>query len=113
MKKILIAILFSFGISFSCSAQISSSRVGDMVRIDNNTLMKQTEVTLQEWIGFMVNNDLDGSLFPNTACMTRSEKLLFDDLKKGGDPEYIKITENHGMTREVVGDKSVEVTKNF
>ncbi len=81
-------------ISFTCLAQKNDTWIYGTVQIDRNTSMKNTEVTLQEWIVFIINNNFDSSLFPENNCLSASSGLLFSDFKKGHHFEYLQIINN-------------------
>jgi formylglycine-generating enzyme required for sulfatase activity len=116
MSKTLFIILFFCCTVVDCLAQKNLPNIAGTVQIDSGTVMKQTEVTLQEWMGFIVNNNFDESLFPDKSAITPTTQLLFDDLRKQMGAEYIKIV-NHvnprSMMRQNYGEKGVEVGRNF
>ena len=63
-------------------------------------------------MGFIVNNNFDASLFPDSTCMTKSEQLVFNDLRRGKDFEYLKVTNNESNRREF-GLREVEAVNKF
>lgn len=76
---------------YSTQAQKNKTTIDGTVAIDSVTSMDKTETTIREWILFIVDNDFDSSLFPDADCIPPLVKLLFSDLKKKSDFEYIKI----------------------
>ena len=63
-------------------------------KIDNETFMAVTEVTLKDWMGFVANSNFDESLFPDSKCISHTTELLFNDLRKQHDFEYLKMSDN-------------------
>jgi hypothetical protein len=62
------------------------------VQVGVNLAMKVAEVNIQEWIIFIVDNHYDSTLFPNNTLLSKPAQLLFLDLKKEKDFEYLKIS---------------------
>jgi hypothetical protein len=80
--------------------------------IGKDILMKNTEVTIQEWMVFIVNNDFDSTLFPAMELLSGPVNVLYFDLKKGKDFKYLKIT-NHKKYGELGKLSVVEQNKQF
>lgn len=90
-------LLFLFLIVLSaavCSAQQKMPVVYGTTKINKDTFVAVTEVTLKDWMGFIANNDFDESLFPDTTGISHTAALAFNDLKKQHDFEYLKLSDN-------------------
>ncbi len=63
------------------------------VSIGHNICMRQTEVTLQEWLDFIANNGFDPSLYPGYNILSDPwTRLIFEDLKNKKKFKYLKAT---------------------
>jgi formylglycine-generating enzyme required for sulfatase activity len=111
MKKNLFLLLFFGGILPSLFGQKNPTRILGTVSIDATSSMDATEVTIQEWIYFVINNDFNEELFPDPNSVSNSTKLLFDDLKKRGGFEFFKIVNNIGVQKENYGSVGFVTTK--
>lgn len=111
MRKVILLISFFTGtITYS---QSNPTKIYGTVAIDNNVSMKVTEVTIQEWMCFIVNNGFNTSLFPDSNKVSPSTRLLFNDLSRTKDFEYLKVIDHKGRMKENFGAKSVEATKSL
>jgi formylglycine-generating enzyme required for sulfatase activity len=110
-KAILILLLTSLTIS-NCFAQ-NHSKIYGTSQIDDITSMTQTEVTIEEWMGFIACNDFDTSLFPDEETMSPLVKILFQDLKRKSNFKYLELVENNNSVKKYFGDKSIKATHNF
>ncbi|HZY35865.1 MAG TPA: SUMF1/EgtB/PvdO family nonheme iron enzyme [Mucilaginibacter sp.] len=111
MNKILLLVICCLLIVKHGRAQQKPPNVYATVYIDNTTLMNQREVTVKEWMGFIVNNNFDASLFPDSTCITTSAKLIFNDLRREKDFDYLQITAE-GVWKES-GPKGVKPAGKF
>jgi formylglycine-generating enzyme required for sulfatase activity len=110
-KAILILLLTSLTIS-NCFAQ-NHSKIYGTSQIDDITSMTQTEVTIEEWMGFIACNDFDTSLFPDEETMSPLVKILFQDLKRKSNFRYLQLVENKGSFKKIFGEKSIRATDKF
>ena len=103
-------LLFFLCLSFVHSfAQKNATEIDETVLIKNNVSMKQTEVTVQQWMDFIVNNNYDNFLFPKPECLSNASLVLFEDLKKKKYFEYLKVLHYGGKSKELFGLKTVVV----
>jgi len=91
-------------------AQQRPPKVYGTVYIDSTTLMNEREVTIGEWMAFIVNNNFDNSLFPDTAVVSPITKAVFNDLRKQNNFQYLKIVKN---PLRYAGEKAAEPSKGF
>jgi len=110
MPKASLTLLLACALAANCFAQGKPLKIFGTVRIDSATLMEETEVSLKEWMGFIVNNNFDESLYPDSTCIASSTKLVFNDLRRKKDFQYLKVTKNW---LKYFGDKEVETAKDF
>ena len=75
-------------------------KIKDTVRITDSFTMKGTEVTLEEWIDFIVNHDFDSRLFPDSGKISMPAAAFLDDLKKGSNFQYFDIIKTHEYSGE-------------
>jgi len=71
--------------------------------------MSQVEVTLADWIVFIINNNFDASLFP-AIDMPNLTRLILNDLKKGNASNYFKIFENSKALKKIYGSKGFRIS---
>ncbi|MDR3695368.1 SUMF1/EgtB/PvdO family nonheme iron enzyme [Mucilaginibacter sp.] len=112
MNKVRLTFLFACLVFTNGFAQPKPPKIYGTVYIDNTTLMAETEVTIREWMGFIVNNNFDVSLFPDTACLTKSVRILFSDLHKRKDLDYLKVFNNQN-DRRIFGAQAVRPANQF
>jgi formylglycine-generating enzyme required for sulfatase activity len=113
MQKALLLLLVIIETTSNLFSQKNPTRIAGSVVIGNNISMKATEVTIQEWMSFIVNNNFDISLFPDSNKLSPVTKILFNDLRKTNDFEYLKIVNYKGWKKENHGSKGVYASKNF
>jgi len=94
MFKLLAGCFFYLVFSANPYSSISDlKRLPGTVSIGHNICMRQTEVTVHEWIDFIVNNDFDSSLYPANACLSNSwTRLIFEDLKNKGNFKHLIVS---------------------
>ena len=112
MKNLFLISFLSLAITYSFAQKHPTIIIGT-VPIDENVSMKQTEVTIEEWMDFIINNNFDSSLFPEPKGISPSVKILFEDLMKGKDFEYLQIVDSRNIFKQVYGNKRVEPSKKF
>jgi len=106
MKPLLtIIMLISVILGF---AQENITKVYGTVKIDDTSFIKATEVTIKDWMEFILDNNADTSLFPKV--LSQSLKILFDELKDRKHT-YLMITK-HKKPR-FSGYWDVRATKDF
>ena len=110
MNKALVVFFLTWAVATSGFGQKKLRAVHAMARIGEGTLMAVTEVTLKDWMGFIANNGFDESLFP--VSTSHSADLLFADLKKQHDFEYLEMRDNPRNRRDF-GDKEIVEGKDF
>lgn len=113
MQKVLLSLAFICWTLTNSFGQKNPTKIYGTVSIDNISSMDATEVTIKEWIFFIINNNFENDLFPNPSSVSNSTRQLFDDLKKQKDFEYIEITDNGSLLKENYGSKGFRVTKKF
>lgn len=110
-KTILFSIIFIY--SFALSAQKNPSKIWGTIAIDSVSSMYKTEVSVKDWINFLINNNYNLDYFPNPERISRLTRLLFDDLKKGKNFEYIIVGYSSGRAQRYSGEKSFIITEKF
>jgi hypothetical protein len=73
--------------------------------------MKAAEVNIKEWIIFILANHYDSTLFPNLNLLSEQAQLLFLDLKKEKDFDYLKISKK--LDQDLGKIETVEETSRF
>jgi hypothetical protein len=97
----------------NCYSQKNPTKLLGAVEIDNFSSIDQTEVTVQEYVYFIINNNFDLSLFPKSKSISPSARLFFDDLRKQKDFIFIEL-ETHDPIKQVnYGVKGFKVTKKY
>ncbi|MGN6437503.1 MAG: hypothetical protein ACTHMM_13265 [Agriterribacter sp.] len=109
MKEIFLILIF-YGVIACSFGQKNPTKVYGTVPIDNNSSIDATEVTIGEWIYFIINNGLSADLFPNPSSISKPTKLLFDDLRKQKNFEYVNITKNNRSIRKSYGTIGFKAT---
>lgn len=113
MQKIILTVAF---FCWTCSmlfGQKNPTKIYGTVPIDNVSSMDATEVTINEWIHFVINNNFKADLFPDSSVVSKSTSALFGDLKKGKDFEYVEVITNSSLLKENYGDKGFRLTRKF
>jgi formylglycine-generating enzyme required for sulfatase activity len=101
MKKIF-SMLLPFIVS-GVFAQKPPEKIYGTVIIEPGKAMKMTEVTLGEWIGFIINHDFDSSLFPINKNVPPETAVIFDDLRKKESFTFLNIVKNKGTVKKYNG----------
>ena len=95
------AILFPLFVLSAISFNDYSSnptRLGGTVAIGNNICMLATEVTLKDWLNFIVNNPSDPSLYPDSSIVSDAwTKLLLEDIRKMELKHLKKLSGHYGQ----------------
>jgi formylglycine-generating enzyme required for sulfatase activity len=112
MQKVLLLVFLCWTFTNSFG-QKNPTKIYGTVPINNFSSMDATEVTINEWISFIINNNFNTALFPDSLSISNSTRVLFNDLKKGKDFEYIEIIDNSKFLRENYGSRGFRVTKKF
>ncbi len=103
-------------INQKAAAQSSLPKIWGMVKIDDHTLMCTTEVTIGEWMNFIVNNDYDETLFPDSMCLSRNARLVFSELRSRSNFKHITLNRSAGAHEKLSGKNFVSAaggTKKF
>jgi hypothetical protein len=111
MKALLSLILMISLFSFVSYLEISEPKPIGMVSIGNGTYIKQTETTVEEWMGFIANNDFREELFPEASVLDSSYSELFRDFRARGNSSYLVLVENKGVNKQQFGELSVRPKK--
>jgi formylglycine-generating enzyme required for sulfatase activity len=112
MHKLLLATLFLLTLP-ELFGQKNPTEIYGTVPIDNTSSMDATEVTINEWIHFIINSNFNSDYFPNPASISNSTRLLFEDLKKQQNFEYIEIIGNSRVLKLNYGAIGFKITKKF
>ena len=91
LRQILLLTLFFPTYAGNILAQKNPLRIYGTVPVNDSTFMKKTEVTVKEWIEFIVNKDFDTTLFPRNDGVPETISLIFDDLKKIQKQKYFHL----------------------
>jgi formylglycine-generating enzyme required for sulfatase activity len=94
-------------------AQKNPTEIHGTVSIDYNISMDATEVTIEEWVYFIINNDFNIEYFPNQSSISKNARIFFSDLQKQKDFEYIEVVENSKALRENYGQYGFKTTKKY
>jgi formylglycine-generating enzyme required for sulfatase activity len=109
----LLLILLTILTTANSNSQRNPTKLSGTVIIDTNISMKQTEVTIQEWMSFIANNNFNAALFPDSNKISTTAKFLFNDLRRTKGFQYLKISDNSRLKRRLFGAKYVEGSKGF
>ena len=112
MKATTLILISVLGTHFHASSQKNLTNIAGTVKIGDDISMKTAEVSVQEWIIFIADNNFDSTLFPQIDLLSGPLQLIFLDLKKGQDFDYIKIS-NQEIEREPRKLKGLRQTKKF
>lgn len=112
MNKWFLSFLLMWAVFIDCSAQ-KIPKVWDMVRIDDQTLMSAREVTIAQWIEFIIDNDFDETLFPDTSCLPASARFVYNDLMQRENFRYLKMHRSMGSLEKLEGKMFISTTPNF
>ncbi len=113
MFKRTILLTHFFLIILSASFAQRNIRVFGGVKIGRGMTIDQTEVTIQEYVYFLINNDFKLELFPNDEKLPSSARVFFQDLKKGYSSSSIKREKNPWLYGQVYGVYGFEVTNKY
>ena len=82
-EAVFVSLVIIFSSGYSSPLSRDPIRIPGTVLISNTVSMRQTEVTVDDWIEFVVANNFNPSLYPEdnaiTDCWTRA---LFNDLRR-------------------------------
>lgn len=81
------------------------------VAIDDSSAIDITEVTIQEYCYFLINQKFDPVLFPDSEKLSAPERFFFEELKRGESCNLIKIQKQLPHLAASYGEKGFEVTK--
>jgi len=90
-RQILSLTVFFLTLSGDVLGQKNPLRISGTVPINDSTFMKSTEVTVKDWIEYIVNNNFDTTLFPIKKGLPETISLIFDDLKKIQEQKYLHL----------------------
>lgn len=75
-------------------------------RILNDSIaLNATEVTMLDWMFFIVNNNYRADLFPDTNAIPYCARLIYADLRRKEDAQYLDIVDNSISERAWCGNK--------
>jgi hypothetical protein len=95
------------------SAQKNQSRIPGTVGIDKFSSIDQTEVTIQEYVFFILNNDFNPGLFPDSSTLNSAAKSFFSDLHNPGALRFIKLIQNSSFIKMNYGQWGFKVTQAY
>ena len=113
MNKLLLILWLTLWTGINSHAQKNPLKIDQAVTVAPGVVMKTTEVTIQEWMGYIVNNNFDSSLYPDSNCIPNTTKKLFNDLRNKHEFKYLKIVNYSGRMLQNYGPKGIETSKNF
>jgi len=76
-------------------------------------MMSAREITIAQWMDFIADNDFDETLFPDSACLPHSARLVFDDLRGRTNFKYLKVRKSLGDFEKRDGEKRINANSNF
>lgn len=97
-KPILFPFLFITCFIPFTDAQHHSSQFKNAAQVSENIFMQKTEVSIREWMIFIIDHDFDSLLFPNYFILPPPANMLFLDLKQKGNFTYLNINEHPDKT---------------
>jgi len=110
MNRLFLIGIFAFCCLSKSFAQKKMPHVVGTVIIDSITAMKATEVSVKEWMDFILDNQTDSSLFPDQKKIGFGLSLLFDELKSH-QYVYLKVTSSRSSELWGQGLMNVELNK--
>lgn len=113
MKNKILAVACFCLITLLSWGQKHKTQILGTAPIDNTSYLDQTEVTLQEWIFFIINNNFNPDFFPDPKGISKTAIALFDDIRKGKDFAYIKLNRNTKPIGQHYGTLGFTLTKEF
>jgi formylglycine-generating enzyme required for sulfatase activity len=92
---LLSAFCFSYLGVGSMRSNADPTRIPRTVSIGYHISMRATEVTVEEWMDFIVSNNFDTTLFPDAKGMPNfAYRLVFEDLKSRGRFKYVTVSKS-------------------
>lgn len=88
-RKIVFWLAISLLSIASVSGQKKSLKIYGAVSINDSTYMKSTEVSVKDWIEFVVNNNFDTTLFPTKDGVSEIMLKIFEDLGNNQGLKYL------------------------
>lgn len=114
MQKVILTIAFLYWtLSYLHGQKDPTQRIYMTVPIDDVTRMDITEVTIAQWVYFIINNNFNPDHFPDTSSISYSARTFFDDLKEGPNFQYIEVVNNKGLLKDNYGINGFRLTKKF
>ncbi|WP_276501641.1 SUMF1/EgtB/PvdO family nonheme iron enzyme [Terrimonas pollutisoli] len=90
--RFLIIIFTPIIIISSCSRRIQCAQVPGTVKVDNSYFIRATELTVREYLEFIVSNDNNPALYPDSTLLgLLPYKFLLDDISKQSNFKYFKL----------------------
>lgn len=111
MRTLSILILLFALFPFFSYLEVSETKPIGMVSIGNDTFLKQTETTVEEWMGFIANNGFREEHFPDGKALDSAYSELFRDFRAKGSSNYIVLVENKGILKKQFDEISVRPRK--
>jgi len=111
MKRILLLLFIGFPCGEVRAQHNRLENLRDIRMLNDTVALSTTEVTVLEWMRFIVNNNFREDLFPDSNTLSSSVNLLFADLRKKKDFQYIKVFDNSPQDVKWWGAKGVKGTR--
>lgn len=106
MKKIILLIAFFLAFSFNTKAKKNPLKIFGTVYINDSTFMNKTEVTVKDWIEFIVNNDFDTTLFPIPKGLSENVSIIFEEIKNNKEQKFFhfenETNQNYNYNKVII-----------
>lgn len=91
LRKYFFIFTLNLTILLNVNGQKSPLKIYGTQPINDSTCMKSTEVTIKEWVEFIVNNQFEQTLFPIKSGLSETASLIFDNLKNEKGKKYFSF----------------------
>jgi len=112
MKNITFILIFLCSFCSNLSAQ-SNIKIEGAARLNETIFIDKTEVTVKQWINFIINNGFNDEYFPDLSSISSLPSVIFKDLKNKKDFKHIKIISNNKKLSNSFDNFEFSLTKEF
>ncbi len=111
--RILLFFFFFNGLLVTLFGQKNPVSILGTAKIDDKSSVDVTEVTIQEYTYFLINNNFDSTLIPNLQKLPVHARAYFKDLQNGTQSLFVSIVRNHSSIASSYGEKGFILTNAY
>jgi hypothetical protein len=112
MKSIIFILILLCSFCSNLSAQ-ENIKIDGVARLNETIFIDKTEVTVQQWINFIINNGFNDEYFPDLSSLSRIPREFFTDLKNKKDFKYIKINGKKNNSANPLDNFTFEISNTY